>query len=608
MVNSQTLPHGYRLGSVEIGGAVELGAVSVSYAATDGGVPVRVEEYFPIRFATRVDGVEVTSDASAASQFQSGLAAFATAGRGLARIRHECIVRVRNCIVANGTCYVVTELVDGETLASRLARGRALPVEELLRLLTPVVDGLAEAHRGGILHRRINPGAIMVRTDGTALLTDFGLDAKVAGGARQTFGGSARLGADVKPGYAALEQYSASGREGPWTDVYGLAAVAYHCLAGRAPLDAPRRALRDDLVPVAELVGDPGAARTVAAIDAALQMAIAKRPQSVDHWRAMLLGDARTSPSDNRAGRTSARGFGRGVPAKASVPSAAGPPGTVSARGGGAVAGDAERSPTGVRWMVPALTAAGLTAAMTWVDTGILRGDGQAPSGQAFADVPDSRGDGGLADLLRSGGAGPAMVVVPAGTRRAFCTGQCEDAEADWREVTLTEAVAISKFEVTVLDYALFAAATDRAGAYGPDGDDRLPVVNVSWHDAAAYAAWLAAQTSAEYRLPTESEWEYAAAIEHGAVAPEPGAGAGGPAPVGSNRANVLGIHDLHHNVSEWVMDCADVEERPSCESRIRRGSSWIQHRPNAGAAARALSHPGYRAADTGFRVARRLD
>ena len=609
MVSSQTLPHGYRLGSVEIGGAVKLGAVSVTYSASDDGRPVRVEEYYPIRFARRLDGVAVAPDANAASRFQHGLAAFATAGRQLARIRHEGIVPIRNCLIANGTCYVVTDLVDGETLAARLARGQTLLAEELSRILAPVIDGLAQAHRGGLLHRQINPGAITVRADGTALLTDFGLDAKVAGGARQTFGDARRQVSDLKAGYAALEQYSTSGREGAWTDVYGLAAVAYHCLTGRVPIDAPQRAIQDDLVPVSQAVPDTEAARTLAAIDAALQVAVAKRPQSVDHWRAMLLGGARTRSSENRAGRTSARGFGSVVPTDASV-GTAGLPGTVSARGGGGSAStEAGRSPTGVRWMVPALTAVGLTAAMTWVDTDILRGGSPVPTSvPAFADALDEPGADALVDLLRSGGTGPLMVVVPSGARRIPCDGPCADAQAEWREVTLAERVAISKFEVTTLDYALFAAATDRPGAGVSDGNGRLPAVNVSWEDAVAYAAWLAAQTAAEYRLPTETEWEYAAAVDLGDVLPEPVGDRGGPAPAGSNRANVFGIHDLHHNVSEWVMDCADVEERPVCESRIRRGSSWIQDWPNAGAGARALSHAGYRGADTGFRVVRRLD
>lgn len=624
MVSSQTLPRGYRLGSVEIEGAVELGTASMRYDATDEGRPVRVDEYYPVRIASRADGVGVAPDASAAGQFQSGLAAFEAAGRALARIRHDGIVRVRNCVVANGTCYVVTDTVDGQTLADLLAEGRRLPVADLLRILEPVIDGLSRAHRGGLLHRQINPAAITIRTDGAALLTDFSLDAKVTGGARQTFGGNLRQITDVKPGYAALEQYSANGREGPWTDVYGLASVSYHCLTGRAPIDAPQRVIGEDHAPVSRLLRDLGAARQLAAIDAGLQVAIASRPQSVEHWRAMLLGDARTSPAENRAGRTSARGFGQAVPSRATARGAAA--GAVSTAGDpGSAGADEDRRPTGLRWMVPAVTAAGITAAITWVDTDVLRGDGlgSASSGQAFADVHEPNA-ASLADPLASGGTGPSMVVVAAGARRVACTGragqECAHPGADWREVTLAEPVAVARFEVTVVDYALFLAATGRSGeaadagrvgpgrsARGTGGRDRLPVVNVSWEDAAAYAAWLASETSAEYRLPTDAEWDYVALVDAGAT-PLRGAGTRGPVPVGSSRPNDLGLHDLHHNVSEWVMDCADDDDGEACQYRVRRGSSWIQPWPNPGAAARTSSRADYRAADTGFRVVRRLD
>ena len=626
MNGSQTLPHGYRLlDSVVVGDAVDLGAATVSYAATDGDRPVRVEEYFPARLAKRADGVAIVPDAGAVPQFQAGLTAFTAAARGLSRVHDPAIVRVRHCVVANGTCYLVTDVVDGDTLAERLGDDRTLAAEELQRLAAPVLDGLAIAHRGGLLHRQIDPTTVVVRPDGTAVLTNFSLDAMSAGGARQTFGGGTRQ-ANVKPGYAALEQYSAGGRVGPWTDVYGLGALLYRCATGRTPVDAPQRAVRADLPPAVEVVADASYGRMPAAIDAALQVAIAKRPQSVDHWRAMLLGRARLSAEDNRAGRTSARGFGRAVrpSASASTPRAAGTP------GGDPDVAVSERSLPGVRWAVPALAAAGLTAFITWVDTGVLRGDGLGPAqgGYALPVVPGAREPGagepgaggveaggveagqepGFTDPLRAGGSGPAMVVVPAGTQRAACVGDaCPDDGAGWREVALAAPIAMSKFEVTALDYAAFAADTGRPVEAVSAAAGRLPAVNVSWEDAAAYVAWLAAQTSKAYRLPTEAEWDYAAAGdgEDGQAIADSVVGA---SPVGSGPANALGLHDLHRNVSEWVMDCADAEEGPTCATRVRRGSSWIHPQPNAGAAMRAASPVSFRAADTGFRVVRALN
>ena len=605
MVESQTLPHGYRLlDTVVIGDAVDLGAATVSYSATDDGRPVRVEEYFPARLARRADGVAVVPDAVAIAPFQTGLAAFTEAARGLARIRHPAIVGVRRWLVANGTCYLVACIAEGETLAERLGGDRSMTPEELERMVTPVLDGLAVAHRGGLLHRQIAPTAVVLRSDGTGILTNFSLDAKTVGGARQTFagGGSGQV-ANVKPGYAALEQYSAGGRVGPWTDVYGLGALLYRCATGRPPADAPRRAVRDDLQPTLAILREARYERIAAAIDAALALPIAKRPQSVDHWRAMLVGRARLSPADNRAGRTSARGFGRAVPVSASASPVRGS----GARGGADVS--SQRSLPGVRWVVPALAAAGLTVLITWVDTGVLRGDGlgSAEGGHAPPVVPGIGGDDSFADSLDTGGNGPPMIVLPAGTQRAACVGDgCPDAGARWREVTLAAPIAMSMFEVTALDYAAFAADTGRPVDAVSGVAGRLPVVNVSWEDAVAYARWLAAQTSQAYRLPTEAEWDYAAGAGDGGHTGV--RGALGVSPVGSGSANARGLHDLHHNVSEWVLDCADAEELPTCESRIRRGSSWIHPTPNAGAAMRSASHVRFRAADTGFRVVRVLN
>ena len=73
-------------------------------------------------------------------------------------------------------------------------------------------------------------------------------------------------------------------------------------------------------------------------------------------------------------------------------------------------------------------------------------------------------------------------------------------------------AFAMGRYEVTFAEYDKFADATGRGK---PDdrgwGRGNRPIINVNWHDATAYAAWLSTETGKEYRLPTEAEWEYAA-------------------------------------------------------------------------------------------------
>lgn len=159
-------------------------------------------------------------------------------------------------------------------------------------------------------------------------------------------------------------------------------------------------------------------------------------------------------------------------------------------------------------------------------------------------------------------------------------------------------------------------------------GDDRLPVVGVSWYEAVAYGAWLAGATGEAYRLPSEAEWEKAARGTGGRLFPwgdtfEPeccnvrASGIGHTVPVGSYRPagdSPYGCADMVGNVSEWVLsrfapypyDPADGREDPAGEAeRVTRGGSWHSPVMRARTAARGLNDPFFRDADLGFRVAR---
>jgi hypothetical protein len=115
-------------------------------------------------------------------------------------------------------------------------------------------------------------------------------------------------------------------------------------------------------------------------------------------------------------------------------------------------------------------------------------------------------------DPLKDGGEGPEMVQIPAGE---FTIGSPD--EANWdsdegpRRRISVAGFAIGKYEVSFDEYDRFCEATgrDKPGDSGW-GRGKRPVINVSWHDAAAYAQWLSAQTGKSYRLPSEAEWEYA--------------------------------------------------------------------------------------------------
>ena len=238
------------------------------------------------------------------------------------------------------------------------------------------------------------------------------------------------------------------------------------------------------------------------------------------------------------------------------------------------------------------------------------------------------------ADVLASGGDGPPMTVIPAGSTRLGCRhpSSCRASELPVHDVTFRVPFAMSKHEVTFEDYDRFARASGRdlPDDFGWRRGNR-PAINVTWSDADAYAAWLSRETGRAYRLPSEAEWEYAARGDLDAaygwgdsIIGEANCGdcsrTGGrrTMPAGSYRANAWGLHDMHGNVWEWVRDCwnnshdgvqGDGSARLSgdCEQRVLRGGSWFENATFSRAAARLRGRPESRANIVGFRVVAEL-
>ena len=161
---------------------------------------------------------------------------FRIEARTVASLDHHGIAAVHDYGESEGpggraTAYLVMELVRGEPLSTHIARGPIAP-DETLRLLEEAAWALQAAHQRGFVHRDVKPGNILVRTDGTVKLTDFGI-AKAADAVPVTRSGMVMGTAH----YIAPEQ--ASGAEaGPAGDVYSLGIVGYECLVGHRPFRA----------------------------------------------------------------------------------------------------------------------------------------------------------------------------------------------------------------------------------------------------------------------------------------------------------------------------------------------------------------------------------
>jgi formylglycine-generating enzyme required for sulfatase activity len=622
-----SLPSGYRLAEFRIQSILGHGGFGITYRARDEDLhqDVAIKEYLPREVATRVeDSTVVPISEGDRETFEWGLDRFLEEARTLARFKHPNIIGVRRFLRANGTAYLVMDYCEGESLESVLAGEARLPSDRLMAMLDPLLDALEVLHTTGVTHRDIKPGNIYLKADGSPLLLDFGA-------ARQALAQHSRsVTAMATPGYAAFEQYSTNGKQGPWTDIYGLGATLYRCVTGQRPPDASDRMLEDELEPAASAAsGYPRA--LLEQIDAALRVKPDERPQSVPDWR--FSNAPRPLPP--------AKGKNEGEP---TAPS----PRQSSFR--------SRHKTTANIFLGIALFA--ISSFLSYVSVVVFHDPG-SPVGSRSASAPvastpapatprpEVRPSTGTVhrDRLQDGTQGPEMVFIRGGTFTMGSPANAARRRSDERQhrVSIGD-VWIGRYEVTFDEYDRFARATGRDL---PDdqgwGRGRRPVINVNWHDATAYAEWLSQQTGQRYRLPTEAEWEYAAragtttarfwgndpdaACQFANVHDETAERVNGDfrreshgcddrhpqtAPVGSFAPNAWGLYDMMGNVYEWTCSAFDAdyggaEQRcdRSGENRAIRGGSWFNGPDGVRSAYRIRLPPRAGYHDRGLRLAR---
>ena len=205
MDHINALPAGTRLQEYTVREVLGAGGFGITYRANDTNLNkvVAIKEYLPSEFATRTNNGTVVPNSSAdTTDYEWGLSRFLDEARTLARFDHPHLNKVYRFFEGNGTAYMVLEYVEGQTVSALLARHTTLPAEALQRLIHEVLSGLEEMHAAGYVHRDLKPGNLMVRSDGSAVVLDFGA-------ARQAVGQRSKsLTAILTPGYAPLEQHA----------------------------------------------------------------------------------------------------------------------------------------------------------------------------------------------------------------------------------------------------------------------------------------------------------------------------------------------------------------------------------------------------------------
>lgn len=297
------LKEGQILEEYQIVRVLGAGGFGITYLAFDKNLdkPVAIKEYLPNDLALRHGEAEVMPKATEASDdFKWGLEQFLREARTLAKFNHPNIIRINRFFEANGTGYIVMDYAEGQTLSDRIKQNGPLEESQLKDLLLAIADGLKQTHSFGILHRDIKPGNIMLLEDGTPILIDFG-------SARQAMGVKSKsVTSIVTPGYAPIEQYDTNGKQGPWTDIYALGAVAFVALVGERPPDATGRIRVDSMTPISQLKKQDASKAFLEAIDWALCPQEECRPQNVDSWVAALMGESRVGNNKADSGAQSA--------------------------------------------------------------------------------------------------------------------------------------------------------------------------------------------------------------------------------------------------------------------------------------------------------------
>jgi formylglycine-generating enzyme required for sulfatase activity/predicted Ser/Thr protein kinase len=707
-----TLLHEYR-----IEGVLGHGGFGITYLARDMHLDkkVAIKEYLPNDLAARAADQAVTVRSPESSEaFQWGLQSFIKEARVLAKFSHPSLIQVHRYFEANQTAYFVMEYAEGVTLSTVLRHEGNVTEDRLRKILMPILNGLEEVHRLGVLHRDIKPDNIILREGATAVLIDFGA-------ARQNLSSMTRSVMSVlTAGYAPIEQYATGGNQGPWTDLYAIGAVAYRALSGKKPIDAINRIREDPMVPAALLGQGRFSEHFLAAIDWALAVNPEDRPTSVAEFKAALDGSKkpplltgsrrrdendvtpihrRTLPEPESDRTVISQITPLDLGAKPAWPKYAAIGAVVAAALVGGLAllmrdPSPESAPAQPAQTAPVTAETPATATSEPATQPSAPATASPPPGQPTTEEPTAAAQEPQAAAEQAAPATtkptskpapatakaverkpaplparmvpvakmtplavfqdctlcPLMVPLEAG---AYQMGaQAIDNGNPWegpaRAVKLAKPFAIGRHEVTVTEWqACVTAKACPAAARGPVSKQpiaKAPVVNVSWGDAQAYVGWLSETTGRRYRLPSESEWEFAirartasarywggdrrlqcrygngadvSAVKKDAKlsGAECDDGFAQLAPVGAFEPNAFGLYDMAGNAWEWVQDCwrdtyqgapanGTALELPGCTARVIRGGSW-RARPNSlRSFGRGNAAATTRGEDLGLRVA----
>lgn len=284
--SGNALPIGTYLDEFELRSVAGEGGFSIVYRAWDHSLnrQVAVKEYFPSGMVGRSGGTQVVVRSERHTEaFEAGLRSFVEEARLLAQFDHPALIKVYRFWKANGSAYMVMPFCEGITLRDAWRASPEPPDESaLMQLLDPLTEALGVLHAERWYHRDIAPDNVMLLA-GTRrpLLLDFGAARQVIGDLTHA------LTVILKPGYAPIEQWGEvpGMQQGPWTDVYALAAMIHFGITGRTPPPSVGRLVNDGYEPLAEVAAGRYSDRFLRALDHALAVRPEQRTASIERFR-----------------------------------------------------------------------------------------------------------------------------------------------------------------------------------------------------------------------------------------------------------------------------------------------------------------------------------
>jgi formylglycine-generating enzyme required for sulfatase activity len=532
--------------------------------------------------------------------------------------KHPNIAPVMDCERDGDVVFIPMELIAGQSLHDRLEalKGSPSPKGDAMRIIKGITDALEFAHSKNILHGDLKPNNVLISNSNVAKVTDFSLArlmALTASAPSRMTRATGRMKA-LPPSYASPEVLEV-GRLDPRDDVFALACIAWKLLTGEHPFKGKS---------------------ALAAREAGLKLA---RPGNLSDAEFNALAHGLEFERNKRT--LSPRLFFAELSGKG-----AGPSGRVIAA---------------IAAIVIAALVIGAYFVLKSGSDRLNQADSAAEPDTAPAQLPPG-------ESFRDCASCPLMKVIGSGEFMQGSTPSDADAqqfEMPQHNVTIAYPFAVGVYEVTVGQFKQFATETglDAHGCAVYDGDwqtsndvswknategqgDSYPVSCVSWQDAKHFAAWLSHKTHHTYRLPSASEWEYAA--RGGSVASRPWTDPSDAckyanladqtaaqhfpgwtvtpcadkfvqsAPVGSFAPNALGLYDMLGNVFEWTEDCwadtyvgaptdGSARTDADCSQRELRGGSWFTQPDYVRVSYRDRFATDYRTTSVGFRLIREI-